>query len=189
MAFLFKIEEKIAFPNEETLLISPFKDIWERDSSPNKTYALEEFAFIEFMTSMKKSNPYRQYDEDRKYEVVVEAVITQENWEPDELVEEGIKQLKEFQTNASSTYSYYLAVKKAAENMKDFFSTVDVNERNERGTPVFKPREITSALNDTEKVLTNLKALEKKVEEELYESTKNRADKKISPFANPNSLR
>ena len=73
-------------------------------------------------------------------------------------------------------------------HLKEFFLNVDVNERNEKGVPVYKPREITAALNDTEKVLTNLKALEKKVEEELYETTKNRADKEISPFANPRSL-
>ena len=189
MAFLFKVEEKVVFPNEETLLISPYKEIWERDTSKNKEFALEEFAYIEFMVSMKKSNPYRQYDESRKDSVVRAAVITQENWEPDELVIEAMKQLREFQTNASSTYSYYMAAKQAVENMKEFFENVDINERNEKGVPIYKPRDITSALNDTEKVLANLKALEKKVEEELYETTKNRSDKRISPFADPKSLR
>lgn len=188
MAFLFNVEEKLVHPNTETLLISPFKEIWERDTDPNKAYALEEFAYIEFMTSMKKSNPYRQYDESRKEQVVIDAVITRKDWKPDELIREALIQMEEFQSNGSSTYSYYMAAKQAVENMKEFFLSVDINERNEKGTPVYKPREITSALNDTEKVLANLKALEKKVEEELYETTKNRADKEISPFANPRSL-
>ena len=100
-----------------------------------------------------------------------------------------ITSIEEFQTNGSSTYSYYIAAKRAVENMKEFFESVDINERNEKGAPIYKPRDITSALNDTEKVLANLKALEKKVEEELYESTKNRSDKKISPFADPKSLK
>ena len=33
MAFLFIVSEKSVFPNPETLLISPFKDIWARDKS------------------------------------------------------------------------------------------------------------------------------------------------------------
>ena len=31
MAFLFQVTDRAVFPNAETLLISPFKDIWERD--------------------------------------------------------------------------------------------------------------------------------------------------------------
>ena len=53
MAFLFIVTEKTVFPNTETLLISPFKDIWKRDKTKQKHHALEEFAYIEFMSSMK----------------------------------------------------------------------------------------------------------------------------------------
>ena len=189
MAFLFEINDKVVFPNAETLLIRPFKQIWERDESPAKHNALEEFAFIEFITSMKKTNPYKDYGEDKKYEVIVDAVITQENWEPDELVKEGIEYLENIQKHGSATYSYYMSVKRAAENMKEFFDNVDLSERNfKSGNPIYKPSDITRALNDTEKVLANLNALKKKVEEDLYEETKNRSDKKISPFADPKSL-
>ena len=33
MAYLFKVEGKTVYPNDEVLLISPFKEIWERDKS------------------------------------------------------------------------------------------------------------------------------------------------------------
>lgn len=188
MAYLFEITGKVVFPNEETLLIHPFKEIWERDKSKGKTVALEELAYIEFMTSMKKSNPYRQYPEERKEEVITKAVITNPNWRPDNLILEAMGKIVEFQQEASTTYSFYMAAKKAAENMREFFNDVDINERDDKDKPIWKPRDITSALNDTEKVLSNLKSLEKKVEEELYEEIKNRSDKKISPFANPESL-
>lgn len=189
MAFLFTVTEKTVFPNPETLLISPFKDIWDRDKTKAKIKALEEFAYIEFMSSMKKSNPYRQYNEKDKEGKVRQAVITQEKWEPDVLIKQGIHKVFQFQKEASTTFNYYMAAKKAAEKMQNFFMTVDVTEKNEKsGTPVYKPRDITSALNDTEKVLSGLKSLEKKVEEELYEETKNRSNKEISFFADPESL-
>jgi hypothetical protein len=191
MAFLFTVTEKTVYPNTETLLVNPFKEIWERDKSKQKYHALEEFAYIEFMSSMKKSNPYRQYPENQKEEKVVKDVITdRENWKPDELIKQAIHKLIKFQSEASTTYNYYMAAKRAAEKMQEFFNEVDITAVNPKTfNPVYKPRDITSALNDTEKVLGNLKTLEKKVEEELYEETKNRSNKEISFFADPESLR
>ena len=54
--------------------------------------------------------------------------------------------------------------------------------------PVYIPKELTSALVDTEKVLANLKSIESKVEEELFDETRNKANKEISPFADTESL-
>lgn len=189
MAFLFIVSEKTVFPNPETLLISPFKDIWKRDKSKNKYTALEELAYIEFMTSMKKSNPYRQYEEAKKEEKIRQAVITNNDWEPDELVKQGMHKVVQFHKEASTTYNYYMGAKKAAEKMTKFFIEVDITAVNPKTfNPTYKPRDITSAINDLEKNLSNLKALEKKVEEELYEETKNRSNKEISFFADPESL-
>jgi hypothetical protein len=157
MAFLFTVTEKTVFPNTETLLISPFKEIWNRDKSKEKYSAIEDFAYIEFMTSMLKSNPYRQYEENKKEEKVRQAVITRKDWEPDELVKQAIHKVIQFHREASTTYNYYMAAKRAAEKMQDFFNEVDITEKNEKTfNPVYKPRDITSALNDTEKVLSNL---------------------------------
>ena len=189
MAFLFTVTEKTVFPNNETLLIYPFKDIWERDKTKDKHYAIEEFAYIEFMSSMKKTNPYRQYKKELKETKIIQAVITKPNWTPDGLIKAGIDKIIEFQREASTTYNYYMAVKRAAEKMQDFFMDVDINERHPKsGNLIYKPKDVTGAMGDTEKVLSNLKSLEKKVEEELYESTKNRSNKEISFFADPESL-
>lgn len=189
MAFLFIVEGRSVFPNPETLRISPFKDIWDRDKSENKELALEEFTYVEFVTSVKRSNPYRQYDDKVKQEIVKKDVITQKDWEPDSLIKQAIDKLEHFQLEASTTYSYYLAAKAAAEKMKDFFLTFDLNERNAKTlNPVYKPSDITKTLNDTDKVLSGLKALEKKVEEEIYENTKTKAGKEISHFAKRSSM-
>lgn len=189
MAFLFNVEGKAVFPNTETLLIEPFKKIWERDETPGKEIALEEFTYIEFMTSMRKTNPYRQYQEGKKEEIIRVDIISNPEWTPDPLVQKGMDRIIEFQKEASTTYNYYIAAKTAAENMQDFFMTVDVKETNfKTGNPIYKPRDITSALNDTEKILSNLKALEKKVEEELYEESKTKSGKNISSFAQRGSL-
>lgn len=189
MSLLFNVEDKKVSPNTETLLIFPFKEIWDRDETSNKEVAMQEFAYIEFVSSMKKSNPYAGYEEEQKKEKVKEHIIKIENWEPDVLVEEAIVKVRDFQTNASPTYSYYMAAKLGANKMQSFFNTFDMNAVNEKtGNPIYKPRDITSALNDTARVLENLNSMKEKVEQELFESTKVKGQKEISHFANPENL-
>ena len=53
MSYLFIVENNIAKPNTETLLIEPFKTIWERDKTEDKGQAIKEFTFIELMSSKK----------------------------------------------------------------------------------------------------------------------------------------
>lgn len=189
MSLLFQVEDRRVSPNTETLLVFPFKEIWERDESENKEVARQEFTYIEFMASMKKSNPYAGYSEDQKSDKIIENEIHIEDWEPDVLVNEAIVKVKDFQTNASPTYSYYMAAKLGANKMQSFFETFNMNDVNEKtGNPIYKPRDITSALNDTAKVLENLNAMKEKVEQELFESTRMKGEKEISHFANPENL-
>lgn len=182
MAYLFVVENKIAKPNDETLLISPFKEIWERDISIDKEVALKELTFIEFMSSKKKTNPYGGYDDEARFEQLRKDIFD-ETWEMDALVEKGLIKINEFQIEASATFQYYLSALTAAEKMRSFFGTFNINERNERtGNPVYKPSDITRALKDTSGVLTDLSKMKEQVEQDLFEKTKTRGDKVINPF-------
>ncbi len=181
MSFLFVVENGIAKPNTETLLIEPFSTIWSRDKSPDKETATKEFTFMEFMMSKKKTNPYAGYDDKLRHDRLMETMP--DKWKEDGLVKRGMIKIKDFQTEASETYQYYLAVKAGAEKMRDFFNNFDINERNEKnGSPVYKPAEITRALNDTDKVLQNIHTMKEKVEQELFEQTKTRGNKTINIF-------
>ena len=182
MAFLFTVENSIAKPNTETLLISPYKEIWERDSSPTKDKAIREFTFIEFMASKMKTNPYAGYADELRFSKLKTLLFT-DDWVMDPLIEAGLVHISEFQKEASPTYSYYLSVCKATEKMKQFFNEFEMTEKNERtGLPIYKPGDITRALNDTDKVLQNLNSMKEKVEQELFEQTKTRSNKQINPF-------
>lgn len=189
MAYLFKVEGKIVQPNTETLLVSPFKEIWERDKSKGKEIALEEFTYIEFMTSMLKSNPYKGYATEVKHKVVREAIITQEDWQPDEYIFKGMEYIFKIQKEGSPTYTLYMSTLQAKEKLERFFRTVDLDERSPKtGFPIYKPKELSSAMLDVDKLTTTLATLAKKVEEELFDDIKTRGQKEISPFADPSSL-
>jgi len=91
MSLLFTIESKIVKPYTETLLISPFREIWERDTNAGKFTAIDEFTYIEFMTSVKKSNPYRGYTPEERAKRLAIDVMKHELYEPDELVKKGME--------------------------------------------------------------------------------------------------
>ena len=173
-------------PNDEVLQVPPFNEIWERDKSPNKEVALQEFTYIEFMTSALKTNPYRGYSEDRKSEVIKRDVVHIENWQPDILVLKGMDKIKEFQREGSESYSLYLSAVVAKNKLQDFFNTFDMYKVNMKtGAPIYKPKDITAALQDLDKTIISLQSLERKVEEDLFETAKIKGQKEVSIFADP----
>lgn len=189
MAYLFEVVNKIVVPTDEVLQVPPFKEIWERDKSPKKEVAIQEFTYMEFMTSSLATNPYRGYSEDKKEAVIRKDVIKEKNWKPDKLIEEGMEKIITLQTEGSSTYSLYMSAIKAKDKLESFFNNFDMEEKNERsGNPIYKPRDITIAIQDLDKTIMSLKSLEKKVEEDLFEVAKIRGQKKISDFANPDTI-
>ncbi len=188
MSYLFKITENIVYPNEETILIEPFKTIWERDKSHKKEIALKELTFIEFMSSQLKSNPYRGYRDEAREKILKKNVIRDENWKPDNLIKEALKVIEIFQKEASPSYSLYIKALKAKEKLEDFFETFNLNEKTDKGTYSLKPKDITGALLDLDKVVVNLSLLKEKIEKELFEEVRNKSDKVISPFAEGSSL-
>lgn len=191
MSLLFTVESKVVSPTTEVLLIFPFREIWERDTSKDKRYAIEDFSYIEFMASIQKSNPYSGYAENQRPEKIIKDIITRAEWDQnDQLLLAGIEKLKEFQAEASVTYNYYMAAKSAAEKMQHFFINFSMSDVNLRtGAPIFKPKDITSALNDTSRVLENLNTLREKVDNEIFEEVKKKGQKIVSPFADPSSLK
>lgn len=186
---IFFVEGKLVAPTAQILLISPFKEIWERDATPEKKVGYAEFAYIEFMTSIKKNNPYRGYHGKVKSTKIRSQVVQLEDWEPDVLVQEAIEVIKEFLTEGSEYYRFYISAKLSLQKMEDFFNTFDMTQVNERtGNPIYKPKDITGALKDTLGAMQTLSAVKKHVDEDSYESVKKKAGKKISVFADTDSI-
>lgn len=188
MSWLFKIEDRKVFPNEETLLTPPFSQIWQRDESPDKWLAMREFAYIEFMTSQLKSNPYKGYSEKVREVKIKEDIIIDPTWQPDWLVEQAMKKIEEFQTEGSESYTLLASALRAKEKIEDFFDTFQLDETTDKGALKLKPKDVTGAMLDLDRVVTSINTLKKKVEEDTFEAVKTRANKVISPFANPDSL-
>lgn len=192
MAVLFKKEGNFVIPTVEALMITPFSEIWERDNSPKKEIALREFAYIEFMTSQLKDNPFRDYPKNRKMKAVINAVFREdaEEWVPDSMVRQGCEWMYHMQTEGSDNFEFLQTALRARDKLSDFLDTFNPDERaNEgKGSLLLKPRDITSALTDVPKVTIAIMEARNKVAEEVLEAVKIKGQKTISPFADPSSL-
>tara|TARA_R100001460_G_scaffold19735_1_gene40966 strand:- start:9832 stop:10386 length:555 start_codon:yes stop_codon:yes gene_type:complete len=180
---IFEVNGNVVRPTANILNVSPFKEIWKRDKSKTKNVAMQEFAFIEFMVSKKKSNPFKGYDEEIKEDKIKEKVIVEDEWEADELVVTAIDMYKEWQFEASPTIRYYEANLAALSKTINYLTDgLDYEERNRSGMPVHKFNDVVRGIKEADQVLKSLTSLRRKVEEELYEASKTVGNKEINPY-------
>lgn len=187
---LFNVINNNAQPTTEVLLIYPFKDIWERDITPHRNGAIREFTYIEFMCSPKKTNPFYGYiDLEKRAKKIKENLFSKENveklitWKADDLILEGIKVYTEFIKNASPALNLLDSCYTAAKGIENFLNTENVlTKTNGRGMPLYKPVDIMRAIKEMEGIVKSLNGLREKVEQELYETSKTRGNRKTNRF-------
>ena len=188
MALLFHIDGYKVTPYPEALLISPFKEIWERDTSKSKTRAYKDFAYIEFMGSLMKSNPFHQYPKEEKERLIKNRVIRDSKYKPDKLVLDGIKFLQDMQTNGSNAYRLLQQSYAQLDKLEKFLQKIDLNEKTKAGYYVWKPKDIYEHLGKLKGAFEGLKELEDALFKEITDAYKVRGGKAISYFSNPKNL-
>lgn len=190
---LFIIQNKIVRPTVEVLLITPFDIIWERDSNSDKSFAIKEFSYIEFMCSPKKTNPFYGYDEKLRSQKIIENIFKNNTtvvirgtqivlYEPDRLVLDAIEVYREFFYKASPSLQYLESALEGSKKVQMFFKTVDLTLVNKAGSPIYKPSEVTRGLKDSFDVMKSLEQIREKVEQELYDTVKIKGGKDVGMY-------
>lgn len=159
--FDLDINNKVTI-HPEALLIQSFKVLWDRDKSKDKKEAIKELSYIYFLTDFK--SPYDKYDKTEKvYQINVE-VLGNPEYTPDSKVLDAINVYKNLQQTFSM--KFLESAKTAARELMRFFDTVDLSERTDKGSPIYKPADITNALSQSVKVIEALDRWTEKVQKE-----------------------
>lgn len=185
MSLLFEIKGRQVLPKPEVLLTEPFKTIWERDETEKKNIAIMEMSYAEFVTSEMSSSPYSGYQGQERIDKIMEQTVkpVDPDWVPDSLVREAVEYLREMMNEGSYSYKFYLSAIGAAEKVRDFFETFDMNERNERTkVPIFKAKEILDAVSKSTDTLETMNKLKQKVRDEIYATSRMKSKKVISEY-------
>lgn len=164
---LFSMQDGVLAVSPEALGIKIFNDIWKRDKSKSKNKAREEFYFIYFFADYK-SDFADIIDEQERKTAIIESVMENPNWEPDDLIYNAI----EFYRERSSTVTSVLLddAKSAVYRISSFLKTVDLDERDVKsGKPIHNPKNITGMVGDMSSIVENISKLERKVKREIEE--------------------
>lgn len=188
MALLFTVKNNKVVPTAETLMINEFKKLWNRDESKDKHNAILEFSYIEFMVSPLETNPYREYSDDLKEDRILLGVFGSNEVNIDSDVTAAMNLYKELLFNANVALELYDSIVVAIRGLSKFFNEVDLSERSlTTNAPIYKPKDITSAVAEAEKLLTSFDKLKEKVITNQYTATRIKAGKHISYFATKKS--
>ena len=179
---LFVVSNSKAIPSTHALLIKPFKTIWEEDDDPAKGEAIKAFTFIELSCSPKKSNPYVGYDEEERHRILKKQLYGDETYRLPGLVVDGIIKYEELLENASPTFPLLRDALAASKKFRDQLASMDLKERTNGGTAVYKPKDISSAFKDLPEMAKTIENLLEKVHQELLAETKTRNNREIGPF-------
>lgn len=140
----------------EAYSLLPFKTIWDRDKSKDKSVALQELAYIWFMWSYK-SDFMSESDDDTRHAQVVNACITIKNWKPDKDIQVACDFFKSKQETVVTKYVRDAIA--GANRLGDYLRNVDLTLTTDKGSLVNNPTSIVAALKSTGAILENLKAL------------------------------
>jgi hypothetical protein len=179
---LFTYQNGKAMPSVHALIIEPYKTIWAQDKDPTKGEAVRFFTFIELACSPKKSNPYFGYGPEERYQILKEKLFGEKAYQLPGLVMDGLIQYEDFLTHASPSYSLLKAALDGAEQFKTYLSNINLSERTNSGTAVYKPRDVTNALKDLPSIAKNIEELRIKVQQELLEEGKTRSNREVGLF-------
>lgn len=179
---LFEVREGKAMPSTHALLIKPFKTIWEEDTTKNKENAINAFTFIELSCSPKKSNPYSGYDEEVRHQLLKKEIYGDETYRLPGLVVDGVMKYEEFLENSSPTFPLLKDALEASVKFRNQLRSIDLGERTNSGTAVYKPKDISGAFKDIPDMAKTIETLRDKVNQELLAETKTRNNREIGYY-------
>ena len=164
---LFKYESYEVIIEPDALLLKPFKVLWARDRSKSKDRAIRELGFVYFFTDPRSDYQYI-IDEKSRIEAIKEGEGLGATWTPDSKVLDAVEFYKQFKpTSALLLETTRELVDKLMKQMK----SLDLNERDERGKPVFPLNTVTSTIEKVPELVIKLDAAEKTIASEIKHSS------------------
>lgn len=170
MIKLFKYEGYKVTVEPEAILLLPFKRIWERDKSPNKSLAMQELGFIYFMCDPRSDYQFL-IDEEMRKEEVKKGEGMNPKWEPDDLVKSAMAFYNSFVPISSGLLE---DTKNAVEKLRKLLREINLDERDEKGRPIYTLSSITQTIKQVPDLARSLDAAERALSRDIMADSKAR---------------
>jgi hypothetical protein len=161
---LFDLRDFNVTISPKALMVPEFKALWDRDKSNSKGTALSELAYVYYLSDFK--SPYLlSLDISIVEYTVAKDFMKDESYKPDKVIKEAINKYKSLQETPSMRLlkSSLVTVSK----LTDYLETVDLDERDDKNKPIYKPSDITNSLKSIGGIVESLTKVREQVEKEI----------------------
>jgi hypothetical protein len=163
---LFKYEGYTVVVEPEALLLKPFKCIWNRDKTKNKSRATTELSYIYFFSDTKSDFQYLTDDTERST-AIKESLGLPENWEPDPKVIAAIEFYNKFKSSAALLLE---DIRYAIDKLRRLLRDINLEERDEKGKPIYTLNIITSTIKQVPSLVKDLDEAERMLAKETLDN-------------------
>lgn len=170
MVQLLKFEGYNIVISPEALMLVPFRKIWERDKSKDKSKALLEITFIYFIEDPRSDYQYL-VDRDARQEEIIKGIGLPSNWKPDKLIKEACELYSSFKPISAGLLedTRYVINRLRAE-----LRNMDFDERDDKGKPVHTLQSITNTIKQIPALAKDLDEAERALSKDIVAEAKAR---------------
>ena len=124
MIKIIDLKDNIIIVAPECLVIEPFKSIWEKDKSKDKSKAYNIMQYVWFFAAYK--SPFFQHSNEDKHKLITESILKDKDFKVTKEIEEAIEMFDKIQTTPS--VKLFRSVQESVKKMEDFFKVAEYNE-------------------------------------------------------------
>lgn len=173
-------EDIFAEPTPYCREIECLARILDRDDSEGKVVARKELAYVYHM--IDPMSPYMDgFTEEEREEQLPDDLFPDEDWEPDQAVQDAMTWYEE--VNLTEKQRVLRSAIRSIQELRNHLDTVDLDERDENGKPIWKPKDHIRVLKDMGSVIDGLEDIEEAVEREQAEDGAIRGGAEVNAFS------
>lgn len=165
---LFKYEGYQLTISEEAMLLKPFKALWKRDKTRDKSVAMQELGYIYFMEDPRSDYQIYIDREERARQIRIGEGI-KDSWKPDAAVKEAMEFYASFKSDAALLLDDMRAmVSKLRIQLKE----IDLTKEDDKGKPIYNIDSYSKIITDLAKLTKIIDETEKSVARDIIQSDK-----------------
>lgn len=170
MIRLFKYEGYNVSVEPEALTLAPFKAIWTRDKRKDKSMAMQELAYIYFMSDPRSDYQYLVDEEVRSNEII-KGLGMPTKWKPDAVVKRALEFYQSFKpTSAGLLEDTRVAINK----LRQLLRNIDLEELDDKGRPKYTLNVITATIKQIPGLVKDLDEAERTLSKDIIQEAKAR---------------
>ena len=182
MIRLFRYEGYTVSVDPEALLLAPFKAIYDRDKRKDKSIAMQELAYIYFMSDPRSDYQYL-VDEEVRSDEITKGLGMPKGWKEDAVV----KRARAFYESFKPASAGLLEDTKIAVNkLRHLLRNIDLEETDDKGRPVYTLNTITATIKQIPGLVKDLDEAERALSRDIMQEAKARGSQSKSLLEDEN---